>query len=574
MTNKWIAFSIVGCLALLCLWVNMTLGPDIAEDATDADGSSRGALPTFFVSIAGFGELERPPVAFDHDKHTEALESEGWKALLEESQRGCKACHEEEANGDFRFTLKDTDDETGNGLMDAFHEVCIACHEKGIAKDLDAGPVTCGECHLIRREHVAGVHRPRLPQYYEVLRDTYHKDCTACHSESAEDVPHTVPLDWKSFYITQTEKAEADWPKVAFDHFLHDKHSEVLEGECEPCHSISEERQKLVEAEGREPTGQDWLWDADETDSLADRKAAHTRCINCHLRRTAQGDDAGPVHCGECHDGTERTIEDMAEVARLACGQEERILIQLDGELDGDARAKAVPFDHKSHEANSRSCQDCHHTTLRPCQDCHTLAGSEEGDGITLAEAYHQVSSTWSCVGCHENEKKKPDCAGCHQAIPGGLVQSACSECHTGSLDSLDREPTLLAPEELIPDDVEDELEISLIEDEYGPSTMPHLAIAKRLTELSNESTLATHFHTDEMTICVGCHHLGPMEAKTDTPPCVTCHTTRDQSDGGTPTLLGAYHLKCLGCHQQMDPAEQEMPQDCTGCHEENSPKA
>jgi len=558
MTNRWIAFSIVGCLALLCLWVNMTVGPDIAEDGTDADGSGTDAMPTFFVSISDvFGEHERPPVAFDHDKHTAALEADG-----------CKACHEEQEGGDFRFTFKKTDDETSsNGLMDSFHDDCIACHEKRIANNLDAGPVTCGECHVIRREHVAGVHRPRLPQYYEVLRDTYHKDCTACHSESAEDVPQTVPLDWKSFYITQTEKAEADWPRVAFDHFLHDKHSKVLEGKCEPCHSISEERQKLVDAERREPTGQDWLWDADETDNLADRLAAHGRCINCHLQRTAKGDDAGPIYCGECHDGTERTIEDMAEVTRLACGQKDRILIQL----DENARAKAVAFDHKSHEANSRSCQDCHHTTLRPCQDCHTVDGSEEGDGITLAEAYHQVSSTWSCVGCHENEKQKPNCAGCHQAIPGGLVQSACDGCHTGSLDGLDRTTALLAPEELIPEDVDDELEISLIKNEYGPSAMPHLAIVKNLTELSNQSTLATHFHTDPMTICVGCHHLGPMEAKTDIPPCVTCHTTRDQSDGGTPTLLGAYHLKCLGCHQQMDPAEQEMPQDCTGCHKENT---
>ncbi|HYW81190.1 MAG TPA: cytochrome c3 family protein, partial [Thermoguttaceae bacterium] len=262
MTNRWIAFSIVGCLVLLCLWVNMTLSPqseaERAAGATDSSGADSDALPMFFVSISDvFGEIERPPVAFDHDKHTTALKAEG--------AEGCDACHEEressEDKGDLQFTFMTTRHATSsNGLMDSFHEGCIACHQKRIGEGLDAGPVTCGECHVIRREHVAGVQRPRLPQYYEVLRDTYHKDCTACHSESADDVPHTVPLDWKSFYISQTEKTEADWPRLAFDHFLHDKHRQVTEGSCEPCHSISPARQKLIKAEGREPTGLDWLW--------------------------------------------------------------------------------------------------------------------------------------------------------------------------------------------------------------------------------------------------------------------------------------------------------------------------
>ena len=38
-----------------------------------------------------------------------------------------------------------------------------------------------------------------------------------------------------------------------------------------------------------------------------------------------------------------------------------------------------------------------------------------------------------------------------------------------------------------------------------------------------------------------------------------------------TPTLLGAYHQQCLGCHERMDPDGQELPQDCTGCHAEKA---
>ena len=112
--------------------------------------------------------------------------------------------------------------------------------------------------------------------------------------------------------------------------------------------------------------------------------------------------------------------------------------------------------------------------------------------------------------------------------------------------------------------------EIDKIEREYGPSTFPHLAMAQRLTKISNESTLARHFHTDNMTICSGCHHLGSLEAA-GIPPCSTCHTVRDEPTSGTPTLLGAYHQQCLGCHEQMDPSGQKYTQDCTGCHKEKT---
>jgi hypothetical protein len=233
-----------------------------------------------------------------------------------------------------------------------------------------------------------------------------------------------------------------------------------------------------------------------------------------------------------------------------------------------------VAFDHKSHVANSRSCQECHHKTLRPCGDCHTVQGSEKGGGITLAEAHHKVSSPLSCVGCHEVEKSKSDCAGCHQFLPRGLVQDSCSGCHSGSLERLQRHEKLPPPESLIPENVHDKIEIGRIEEAYQPAAMPHLAMARKLTEISKRSTLASYFHTERMTVCAGCHHLGPLEAKASLPSCATCHTTRHEPTSGTPTLLGAYHQRCLGCHHRMDPGGRAMPQTCTGCHAEKSSQA
>jgi len=510
-----------------------------------------------FITIPDiFGTLERPPVRFDHDKHTVALEEEG-----------CETCHRAEDNGNLLFTYSAVEGQTRrNALMNVFHDHCIECHTERAAEGKEAGPVTCGECHVVERQYREYEYAPVMPDYYEVLRDTYHSECMACHREPSKVAEDAGALDWKSFYVTH-KKTEAEWPKVTFDYLRHDKHDQALEGKCELCHSISSQKLEALKAQGEEPAGRDWVWDVDEKNSLTERATAHARCINCHLQRKAQELEAGPIHCGECHNGVTRTIEELADVARPECEQEDMMLIQL----DEGARAKAVAFNHKSHVANSRSCQDCHHNTLRACGDCHTVEGCEEGEWITLAEAHHEVSSSFSCVGCHEAEKSKADCAGCHQLMRGGLVHAGCSGCHTGSLDKLVSPEKLPAPEDLIPDDVNDEIEITRLEEAYGPAKLPHLEIIQKLTDISNNSALASYFHTDSMTVCMGCHHLGPMEAKANVPSCVTCHTARDEPDSSTPTLLGSYHQRCLGCHQLMDPTEQEMPQTCTGCHEEKA---
>jgi len=555
MNNRSIARCIVGCLAIACLATlgcKDASGPSVSVKVATSAGQAR------FITVSDvFGELERPPVRFDHDKHTRALEKEG-----------CRPCHRTEDDGNFLFTYLNVGEQTDRtDLMNVFHDDCTGCHTQRAQQGRETGPVTCGECHVIERPRDEHQYVPVMPDYYEVLRDTYHSDCTACHREPSKVAEDAGALDWKSFYVTH-KKTETEWPEVTFDYLTHARHVEALEDQCELCHSISPEKLEELKAEGKEPAGGDWVWDVDEKTSLTERRPAHTRCINCHLQRRTETNQAGPVHCGECHSGERRAIEELADVPRPDCGQDDMMLIQL----EEGARAKAVAFDHQSHVANSRSCQDCHHKTLRPCQDCHTVDGDEKGQEITLAEAHHEVSSSRSCVGCHEAEKSKAECAGCHQLMPGGLVHAGCSGCHTGTLDRLQAPGKLPPPEELIPEDVGEEILIGRIEDAYEPARLPHLHKAQELTEISNASALASYFHTDRMTVCVGCHHLGPLEAKADVPSCATCHTARDEPGGATPTLLGSYHQRCLGCHGRMDPAEQEMPQSCTGCHEEKVP--
>ena len=570
MTKRWFTFCIIGCLSVSCFSGCGKIGPPAAVSAHETKLAGGHLGPRVLsVSMATIvGRLKRPPVRFDHDRHTEALMSD---------PKGCRLCHEADDSRNLRFTfLKEWDDTKPRRLMDSFHEKCVGCHTERTKQGKESGPVTCGECHVIQREHPGKAYEPVLPEYYEALRDTYHNDCTACHHKPAKTAGHAGPLDWQKFYVALKQETDSDWPKIVFDYDLHDKHSRAKTGKCFECHTVSPEGMQKMKG-GTIPSAHDLGMDVDQTNGLSPRRAAHARCINCHLKERADGREEPRVQCSGCHGRAEPTMAELAETPRPACEPEERILIQL----EEGANLKAVAFNHKSHVANSRSCRDCHHNTFQACQNCHTVEGSEEGGGVTLAEAHHDISSTYSCVGCHEAEKRKPDCAGCHQNMQRGLVMSACTGCHNGSLEALDQVVNLPAPGELIPDDVKAELEISIEREfgpfkadnrEYGPSKFPHMAIVQRLTHISNKSTLARHFHTNKMTLCSGCHHSAPLEAKADMPPCATCHTARGEPQSQVPTLLGAYHQQCLGCHQQMDPGGQELPQDCTACHEEKAP--
>ena len=92
MIKRSIARCTVGCLAAMCF---VTLG---CNDSSIPGGSLLENEPpvrrAMYVSIPEvFGDhLDRPPVKFDHDKHTAALESEG-----------CGTCHATDNHSDLLF---------------------------------------------------------------------------------------------------------------------------------------------------------------------------------------------------------------------------------------------------------------------------------------------------------------------------------------------------------------------------------------------------------------------------------------------------------------------------------------
>jgi hypothetical protein len=513
-------------------------------------------LPLFISATDTFKDLERPPVRFYHDKHTAALKEEG-----------CGACHPENQNkaitGTYLYTYpKDKPKGSDQVLMDSYHGACMGCHNQRQKQGKKSGAVTCGGCH-VKEEREVLEYGAVGPAYYSGVDDIYHKDCIACHKGNEKVKKEAEPLDWKEFYITIRKQEEARWPASVHDYYWHYQHEKALEKKCDLCHHLySEEQKKLIYQEGTESSCQDCHRGKDEKKKRSYRNVAHSQCITCHLNRDKVGQKAGPATCGGCH-GKEkqRTLQELADIPRPQVKQRDEYLIKID-----DARMKEVPFGHKAHEGYTATCRACHHETQKACKECHPLKGIKEGGYVTLAQAYHEVSSQWSCIGCHDLKKAEPSCGGCHHFMKSGLAEGSCTICHSGPPDKARTPQTLSAPKELLPDKLDEEITIGLLEEQYKPSKFPHLKIIKKLSDLSHESKLARYFHTQEMTICRGCHHDSPLEAKKPVPPCNTCHSPQKQPRKGVPALFGAYHQQCVGCHEKMD--LKIKPRDCSKCHE------
>jgi hypothetical protein len=427
-------------------------------------------------------------------------------------KEGCSTCHTTDEGGLITALTATLSAEDRESLIDAYHSACMDCHKNRAAAAVKSGPVTCGECHVRRPPGVS----TRAP--------------------------------------------------MAFDYSLHGRHSVVYEDKCENCHHVYDEvQQKLKYEKGKEEGCSSCHGADDEERKLSLANASHRGCVSCHLTRIDNQLEAGPVLCAGCHDhSSQLAIEKMEEVPRLMRGQPDTAWIAA-----ADASSPAVPFNHQFHEPLTTSCSACHHRTLKPCKDCHTLLGSEEGAGITMAEAYHLVSSEHSCVGCHAQKTDSKECAGCHSTFAHAPSQAACTVCHNGpraAILSADGPPPSFEKVELsaLPatsDDFPENVVIEGLLDKYEASKLPHAKIVGKLHGIVGESTLAGKFHGDTDTLCAGCHHHTP--AGTRPPPCRACHSETNDPTRDKPGLKTAYHRQCVGCHIEMGLEQQ----GCTDCH-------
>lgn len=89
---------------------------------------------------------------------------------------------------------------------------------------------------------------------------------------------------------------------------------------------------------------------------------------------------------------------------------------------------------------------------------------------------------------------------------------------------------------------------VNTYEDKYGPVRFMH---SKHAASLQGD--------------CAACHHYRPEDVKAEeTVACRACHQEAFQEqDKGRVGLKAAYHMQCMGCHEDM----KQGPVSCDGCH-------
>ncbi|MFZ5568898.1 MAG: sulfate respiration complex hexadecaheme cytochrome HmcA [Thermodesulfobacteriota bacterium] len=508
-------FCIIALLSISTIRVSGTETQQQADSAPD---------PAGIISIDGmkiFGDLERPPVLFQHDRHTAAVQKQG---------KDCTVCHLQQ-EGNLLLLFKRAENSAPKAVMNLYHENCIACHKETDAAKQPSGPVECGGCHV--------------------------------------EKPTVQP---------------AQQP-AGMDKSLHFRHSKALENKCDSCHhEYDSVAKKLIYVKDAEGSCRFCHKQVTEENRISISLAAHKACIGCHLKTASRQQKTGPFTCAGCHNAeSRRLVEKISPVPRMERKQPDVAMIKT-GKEQVEHRMNFTPFDHKAHENYNDTCRVCHHAGMQACNTCHTMDGKKEGADIRLEQAMHRINADPSCIGCHTRQQQKRECAGCHALMSpdGGSSDATCAKCHsaipTADQQSVTPEEEKAAAAALLgartfitglPEekDIPEKVVIKRMSDKYEPVELPHRKIVKTLFEEIKDNKLAGYFHARQETICQGCHHNSP--ASLNPPQCVSCHGKPfSDPDVLKPGLLGAYHIQCMECHKKM---EIDKPATCTECHKKKN---
>ncbi|MFH1113625.1 MAG: cytochrome c3 family protein [Pseudomonadota bacterium] len=477
-------------------------------------------LPLMLAHKGDSPRLDRPAPAFDHDRHTAALN--------QKTKKDCEACHileekDDRLSGDrmiqvFAFPKVPYAKQDKSAIMKAYHEACVSCHDEKASAGVKTGP-RVGLCGL-------------------------------CHSKSQA----ATPVKW-------------GWSPI-FNYARHAQHVAANQQKCELCHHTYDKTQrKLVYKKDTENSCRACHTSRDTNEAISIKKAAHSACIGCHMKLTLEKKKSGPFNCRGCHgEHKELKPDELKKIPRLVRGQKDYMDISLKDPKTG--RMKLVPFNHKDHEPRGQFCNSCHHHSLEKCSNCHTRAGDvKKGGGVTVERAFHKPDTNLSCIGCHDTAKKQAQCAGCHSVMPTkAMPASSCPVCHQGPSQG---KPVNVPPMSLVFDKekVPEKVVMKHLEKEFKPAELPHLKIVTKLGLISNESPLARSFHAaGQDALCSACHHNGDMKATQKVPGCAACHSRPfDPQEPGKPGILAAYHRQCMGCHQAMN--QKPLPLQCVKCH-------
>ncbi len=327
-----------------------------------------------------------------------------------------------------------------------------------------------------------------------------------------------------------SELSKNEMPGVAF---LHDLHTQALEGKCLLCH---------------QETKDGVVFTFNRTDQDPSMEIYHEGCISCHREKKSSSQSTGPMadQCGSCH---------IKEPVRTSSRMEMDFHRSLHFIHEQSKEIKAR--DTRQEE----NCSACHHREDEKtkqlvfpkgeeasCFYCHE---SGEKDGVrAMRNAAHD-----SCVKCHQSLKAK--------ALSAGPVE--CAGCHDKA------EQAKIEKQKEIPRlkrNQPDQVLLTRASPDPGAKAqgfMPAVAFDHRAHEAAQLSCKACHHQT--LKKCSECHDVKGSEEKgggvslaramherQNAQSCIGCHETFTKGSD------------CAGCHAQM-PVKKQDPRSCETCH-------
>jgi len=365
--------------ALLCGLFLVATGYGLSIESVDRDAPDTQIVMSLDEAL---GEMERPPVLFDHGKHTESLKEDG-----------CRVCHKPDAEGKVTYEFCTWGESADRrAIIDANHEKCAACHGGDAEGSEKARELACGECHVEDFEYRAYKWYRATFNHADHI-DLMEKGCDTCHHKYDERTGESIYQKGDEAACGSCHKRKDEGKKSALRKAGHTR--------CIGCH---EERYPEVKKE------------------------------------------ADPYSCNGCHKPEEEPAEvhEVELAARPYEKRPTKLLLSYPGSIMPAVpfdHKKHVPEDDCA-----KTCHPFHARTLArfdtrfvrsgdACQQCHLLAEVKiMTGGVEADKVYHDPESPHSCRGCHikENEKPKKEeekspvtCKGCHT---GGEVLEAVVE--------------------------------------------------------------------------------------------------------------------------------------------------
>jgi hypothetical protein len=319
----------------------------------------------------------------------------------------------------------------------------------------------------------------------------YESACDSCHVRFSRDSQRVLCLDCHKEIAMD----------LATGSGFHAQSPEVRDQECSACHTDHEGRD--ADVLGLEEA----TFDHALTRFALRDSHLEVECVDCHLP-----DDsfhAAETECVSCHVGEDQHLGNLGE----SCGDCHRETEWADGSYDhGSASGYALTGAHEALQ----------------CVSCH------------IGEQYVDTPST--CVGCHREDdthlgKNGDDCESCHTTV------------------------------------------------NWEDSTFDHF-VSTSFALIDSHSGLVCEschegnkFEAEMSTECVGCHLEDDAHDGINGTECADCHRetewpdVRFDHDNDTAFALNGAHrnVGCIACH--VEPVADALPAtSCIGCHDDDDP--